>query len=104
MNLGRVLLTGKLPVYATGSIVANFVSNGGGKPEVMSEGTGIAADGTFSLLAWDNGDKRFFPSQTTFILQVGDKTHYATSIVVLAVEGSDKSIDISNAFAAAPKP
>lgn len=59
----------------------------------------IAANGTFSLLAWDNTNALYAPSATVFLIQVGEKTNYSATVVVTGTSES-----ITTAFASAPVP
>ena len=95
---GQSTVTGTISAYAGGSIVATFQPQGGGKPAVPTVSSTIAGDGTFSLLAWDNTNAIYAPSQTTFLIAVGPTSYSASTTVAGASE------DISSIFGAAPTP
>jgi hypothetical protein len=95
---GQSTITGSAPAYAGGSIRAMFQAQGGGRPAVASNGSTIAADGSFSLLAWDNSNAIYAPSQTTFIIEIGKTSYSATT----RIAGTTASI--TSLLAAAPAP
>lgn len=96
---GQSTVTGTVAAYAGGSIIATFVAQGGGSPTVTTVSANIASNGTFSLLAWDNTNALYAPSQTNFQIQVGESTFFNASTVVAGA-----SEDISTIFAGAPAP
>lgn len=96
---GQSTVTGTIPAYAGGSITAVFQPQGGGKPAVIQNSATIAADGTFTILAWDNTNALYKPSTTVLLIQVGEKTNYSATVMI-----SGTSQSITTAFAAAPSP
>jgi hypothetical protein len=99
MMTGQSLVGGTIASYAGGTIQAIFYNEGGGSPAVISNSANIKGHGSFSVLAWDNTSSIYVPSQTTFIIQVGRQTQFATRLTI-----SGGSQDISTALAAAPAP
>lgn len=59
-------ITGTLKAFAGGSLTIRFISHGGGKSDVRTNGTTLDADGKFALDGWDNTSERFRPSETRF--------------------------------------
>lgn len=96
---GQSTVTGTIAAYAGGSITATFVSQGGGSPAVTTVSGNIASNGTFSLLAWDNTNALYAPSQTNFQIQVGESTFYNAKTTV-----AGSSQNISSIFSGAPTP
>lgn len=96
---GQSTVTGTIAAYAGGSITATFVSQGGGSPAVTTVSGNIASNGTFSLLAWDNTNALYAPSQTNFQIQVGESTFYNA---ITTVAGTSENI--SSIFSGAPTP
>lgn len=96
---GQSTVSGTISAYAGGSIQAIFQPQGGGQPAVLQNSAPIAANGTFSLLAWDNTNALYAPSATVFLIQVGEKTNYSATVVVTGTSES-----ITTAFASAPVP
>lgn len=98
MLAGSSTISGTVSAYAGGSIQAIFQPQGGGAPLYPRNSTPIAADGTFSLVGWNNANALYAPSETVFIIQC-KSTQYSASVSI-----SGTSQDISSAFTDAPTP
>lgn len=95
---GQSTITGSAPAYAGGSITAVFQPRGGGAPAQPQNAATIAADGTFSILGWDNTNAIYKPSATVFLIQIG-KTQFSATVVIAGTSAS-----ITTALATAPTP
>lgn len=95
---GQSTISGSAPAYAGGSIRAIFNPQGGGKPAIVQASATIAADGSFSLMAWDNSDALYAPSTTTFLIEIGSTSYSATILIAGA------SASITSLLAGAPAP
>jgi len=96
---GQSLVSGTLATYPGASIVARFISQGGGTPAIASAAATLDENGFFTLEAWDNTNAAYAPSQTEFILRSTAGTFYSTTITV-----AGSSDDISTQLAGAPTP
>ena len=96
---GQSIVSGTIASYAGGVIIATFQSQGGGAPSIRQVSGHIAADGTFSIQAWDNSNAIYAPSVTNFQIQVGNSTYYSATTEIV---GTTK--DISSILAAATPP
>jgi hypothetical protein len=87
--------------WAGGTVVANFIRQGAGKPQSTQTSANINASGSFTINdAWINTSAQFKPSLTQFTICVGKpQTCYTTTATI-----TTSPQDISASFSSAPTP